>query len=73
MGKAAPYKQAKGTNNLEERQYLTWFQEERFMENKCNKEEKQATLKLGSKSIQSINQFVCYGAQALSWETADSR
>lgn len=56
MGKVAIYKQAKGRNNLEEKcYYLTWDQEERFMENKYNMAGKKATLKLG-KEVKTYNQ-----------------
>lgn len=48
MGRVAIYRQTKDINNLEEKHYyLTWYQEEPFIENNCTKEEKKAALRLG--------------------------
>lgn len=58
MGKVAICKQAKGLNNLEGKHYLTWDQEERFMENTYNRAEKKATFKLG-KEVKSIDLMGC--------------
>lgn len=72
MGRVAIYQQAKGLNNLAGKHYLTWDQEERFMENKYNMAEEKATSTLGEE-VNSINLLGCDRAKALAWETADNQ
>lgn len=60
MGKGAIYKQTKDINNLEEKHYYgTWYQEEQFMENNCNKAEKKTTLNYEGKHKHTRDKSAC--------------